>query len=53
MRNNYQYWDVDYVPPQEEDIDPMESDETMEEYIERRRSEFHEEWFQYLDEANQ
>lgn len=53
MRDTYQYWDVDYAPPQEEDIDPMESDEDMAEYIERRRSEFYEEWFRYLDEDNQ
>lgn len=49
MRDTYQYWDVDYAPPQE-DIDPMEDDEAMEEYIERRRLAFREEWFQYLGE---
>ena len=32
------------------EIDPMESDEAMEEYIERCRYAFREEWFQYLDE---
>lgn len=32
------------------DIDPTESDEALWEYIERNRSEFYEEWFQYLKE---
>lgn len=50
MRDKYQYWNADYTPNQEKDIDPMESDEAMEEYIERRWLAFREEWFQYLDE---
>lgn len=53
MRDTYQYWGADYAPPREEYIDPMESDEATEEYIERHRLEFHEEWFQYLDEDGQ
>lgn len=44
---------IGYGPIDEEeletDIDPMESDEAMEEYIERRREEFREEWFRYLE----
>lgn len=51
MRDTYRYWESDYISLPEEDIDPMENDEAMEEYIERRRLEFYEEWFQYLDEA--
>lgn len=50
MRDTYQYWDMGYTPPKSEDIDPMESDAAMEEYIEQCRSEFHEAWFLYLDE---
>lgn len=50
MRDTYQYRNTDYALFQEEDIDPMESDEAMEKYIERCRAEFHEEWFQYLEE---
>lgn len=52
MSKTYEYtsWDRDYAPPKDEEIDPMESDDAMGEYIERRRMEFHEEWFQYLKE---
>lgn len=45
------FWSVDYAPTREEDIDPMESDEALEEYIERRRREFHKEWNEYLTKA--
>lgn len=31
------------------DIDSVESDKVMENYIEQCRLEFHEEWFQYLE----
>ena len=49
MRDTYKpgFWSVDYAPAKEEDIDPMESDEALEEYIERRRREFHSEWSEY------
>lgn len=51
MRNPYGhcYWDVDYPTPEDDAPDPMESDKAMEEYIERRRMEFCEEWFQYIE----
>ncbi len=32
-------------------LDPMESDEALEEYIERRRREFYEAWYRYLEGA--
>lgn len=53
MRDTYKpsFWSVDYVPVQDEDIDPMDSDEAMEDYIERRRKEFHDEWSEYLNGA--
>lgn len=52
MSNAYQFhsWDEGYASPIDEEIDPMENDEAMEEYIERRRVEFHDEWFQYIEE---
>lgn len=53
MRDTYQYWETDYAPPREEDIEPLDSDGTMERYIERGRLEFYEEWFEYLEEADQ
>lgn len=52
MRDTYNpnFWSVDYAPAQE-DIDPMESEEALEEYIERRRREFHDEWNEYQSKA--
>lgn len=38
-------------PGQEEDIDPVENDEAMERYIERRRREFYKEWNEYQEKA--
>lgn len=34
-----------------DNIDPMESDEALEEYIERRRREFHNDWNEYQTKA--
>lgn len=53
MRDTYKpgFWSVDYAPAKEEDIDPMENDEALEEYIERRRREFHDEWNEYQTKA--
>lgn len=53
MRDTYDhgFWPADYTRDQEEDIDPMESDEALEEYIERRRREFYKEWNEYLAKA--
>lgn len=53
MRDTYKpgFWSVDYSPTLEDDIDPAESDEDLEEYIERRREEFHKEWNEYLSGA--
>ncbi len=48
---NQNFWDADYVQPIDEEIDPLESDEAMEEYIERRRHEFYREWYKYLESA--
>lgn len=50
MRDTYKpgFWSVDYTPTQKDDIDPMDSDEAMEAYIERRRKEFRDEWDEYL-----
>lgn len=53
MRDTYKpsFWPMDYALATEEDIDPMESDEALEEYIERRRKEFHNEWNEYQTKA--
>lgn len=53
MRDTYKpsFWSVDYALVEEEDIDPMESDEALEEYIERRRREFYDEWSEYQAKA--
>lgn len=53
MRDTYKpgFWSVDYTPVQKESIDPMESDEALEEYIERRRMEFFSEWNEYIAEV--
>lgn len=53
MRDTYKpsFWSVDYVLTQDEDIDPMESDEALEEYIERRRREFYNDWNEYQTKA--
>ena len=53
MRDTYKpdFWSVDYAPGQEEDIDPVENDEAMERYIERRRREFYKEWNEYQTKA--
>lgn len=53
MRDTYKpsFWSSDYVLTQEDDIDPMESDEALEEYIERRRHEFQDEWNEYQSKA--
>ena len=53
MRDTYKpdFWYVDYAPGQEEDIDPVENDEAMERYIERRRREFYKEWNEYQEKA--
>lgn len=36
---------------QYDNIDPMENDEALEEYIERRRREFHNDWNEYQTKA--
>lgn len=53
MHDTYKpgFWAADYVQSQQDDIDPMESDEALEAYIENRRREFYCEWAEYLDGA--
>lgn len=53
MRDTYKPnpWSSDYVPLQPDEADLDESDEAMEEYIERKRQEFYREWTEYLEGA--
>ncbi len=46
-KESVKIWEYD-----EQYQDPLEDDNTLDEYIEDRRREFHNEWFRYIAENN-